>query len=128
MGLDQTVALRYPPPAYVTGELSFGDANAEPSFMWVQEESSGLDGLDRLTAINLRTSADDMLEGIQLVFNRSGESPLFSVGKKRRILNDTIEVSETDKCIEDCLTRRQAEAIGIAMIYEQCQQSCTDSQ
>ena len=77
VGLDQTVALRYPPPAYVTGELSFGDANAEPSFMWVKEEDPEINGLDKLTAINLRISGDDLLEGIQLVFNRSGGSPMF---------------------------------------------------
>ena len=64
MGLDETVPLRYPPPAYVTGELSFGDANAEATFMWIGQELTPEDestGADTLTGINLRTSEEGLL-------------------------------------------------------------------
>ena len=97
MGLDETVSLKYKPPAYVTGELSFGDANAEATFMWIGQELTSEDvstGADVLTAINLRTSEEDLLQAIQLVFKRSGESPMFSADEARRLLNESIEASE----------------------------------
>ena len=98
VSLDETVPLRYPPPAYVTGQLTFGDANAEVTFMWVAEEVSAEDdstGPDTLTAINLSTSPEALIQGIQLVFERSGESPMFHVERSWRMLNETGEASRT---------------------------------
>ena len=98
VSLDETVPLRYPPPAYVTGQLTFGDANAEVTFMWVAEGLSAEDdssGPDILTAINLSTSPEALIQGIQLVFERSGESPMFHVERSWRMLNETGEASGT---------------------------------
>ena len=98
VSLDETVPLRYPPPAYVTGQLTFGDANAEVTFMWVAEGLYAEDdstGPDTLTAINLSTSPEALIQGIQLVFERSGESPMFHVERSWRMLNETDEASGT---------------------------------
>ena len=66
MGLDETVALRYPPPAYITDVLEFGLGNQskDVDFLWVGDELTPREVQDRandLMAINMKLSSDDIL-------------------------------------------------------------------
>ena len=54
----------YPPPAYVTGELVFGDSDVEVNFMWIGQEFTSEEVIAKenaLSVINMKTSDDGVL-------------------------------------------------------------------
>ena len=99
----ETVPIKYPTPEYVTGELVFGDSNAEWKYMWVDEERTAEDvraKVNPLTAFNIKTNEKNDLVGIQLVYAETGGSPIFEVAVKNRRLDETGETDEIDETDE----------------------------
>ena len=48
VNLKETIAIKYPTPNHVTGELVFGNADAEFNHMWIGDETTGDHGEDEM--------------------------------------------------------------------------------
>ena len=120
----------YPPPAYVTGELVFGDPNVEVNFMWVRQELTSEEVIAKenaLTMINLKISDEGILQGIQFVYKNSVESPMFTAQNSRRMLENNNVSTKTEACVDECISQRYDELIELTQKTEECKLSCDNS-